>query len=71
MIALSKLLECIHHCEMKMSPAILVISNFWPSSVEESSPNYGPVVLPPPTVIAEELGERKKQAEQGNSVGPR
>ena len=28
-------------------------------------------VLPPPTVIAEELGECKKQGEQGNRIGPR
>lgn len=28
-------------------------------------------MLPPPLVIAEELGECKKQSEEGNSIGPR
>ena len=27
--------------------------------------------MPPPTVIAEELGECKKQGEEGNRIGPR
>ena len=28
-------------------------------------------MLPPPLVIAEELGECKKQSEEGSSIGPR
>ena len=28
-------------------------------------------MLPPPLVVAEELGECKKQGEEGNSIGPR
>ena len=77
---------------MKISPAILInknvtaISDIWPPTVNEGSPNCDPedAPTPPPTpqmaedaaipptpqVIAEEWGECKEQGELGNKIGP-
>ena len=53
-------------CEMKISPAISIrnataISDFWPPNVNEGSQTAIQLMLPPSTLIAEELGECKKQ----------
>ena len=50
---------------------VTAISDFWPPNVNEGSPNCDPGMLPPATGIAEELGEHKKQGEEGNRIGPR
>ena len=64
---------------MKISPAILInknvtaISDIWPPTVNEGSPNCDPedaAIPPTPQVIAEELGECKEQGELGNKIGP-
>ena len=50
---------------------VTAISNFWPPNVNVSSLSCDPADAAICKLIAEELGECKRQGEQGNRVGPR